>query len=871
MAFINSMSVITTGRRATKLLRVLRLFILTGVLVSCHAPKLGAQEYGLGFAGKPNSKDRRTQLNLSPDGYFSLGNDFELSFQIRIRDGQTITFGYICRIVDENNNHVDLIFNGPKSNSIQVVHGNERTGISVPDPDSTIYKKWVEIRIKYNGKDHLLEFTTPDTSLTEPEIHLAGKVKIFFGKNTYNPVQTTDVPRMDLKDIRIFKRDRCRYHFPLNELSGDTAKDALSGKIALVQNPSWILPRYHQWEEHFTTRLHGFAPVCYAAHEEKLFMVGDQQIKIFSVEKDSIQNIVYASGFEGLTSGSRVVYDTIHERLICYNLRDRTVFNFNFSQRTWEEVSDGPDTRDRLWFHNSYYSAPDSLLYIFGGYSQHHYSNMVLQFDFSLLEWDTLSTGGDAFHPRMHAAMGVKKDTAYILGGFGSTAGDQAVNPRHYKELLAFSLTGHRFKKLYKFIAPINDIDFAHSMVFDSSGQSFYLLATSIYQYESYLQLLKGSLSGPELQSMGNKIPYLFHNINSYSDLFFSGSLQKLLAVTSMADREADETEFSVYTIDFPPFPTEVGEPALVGPFGEKIRLYFILAVVIAAVLLVVRWIYKRAGRQTHQKYDQGHAPVNQATYHDNDQNANGLYKYKQPNSFYFFGGFQVINRAGEDITKKFSPLVKELFLLIFLYSVKDKGISVSHITEILWFPMDAKSAKNNRAVNIAKLKHLLSEIEGCELTRKTNYWQIVFDDSRVYSDYYACKNITNQGAPLTRYDLDKLLHVVRTGSLLENAPYEWLDEFKLECSNEITDVLIKYIEKEKASMEPELLVRIADAILTFDMMHEEAVSYKCRALTSLGKHSLAREIFTKFTRDYQSLYDEPYEQSFTDIIKHNT
>jgi len=50
--------------------------------------------------------------------------------------------------------------------------------------------------------------------------------------------------------------------------------------------------------------------------------------------------------------------------------------------------------------------------------------------------------------------------------------------------------------------------------------------------------------------------------------------------------------------------------------------------------------------------------------------------------------------------------------------------------------------------------------------------------------------------------------------------------------------------------------------------MHEEAISIKCKALIILGKHSLAKEIFTRFIKDYRTLYDEPFDRSFTDIIK---
>jgi DNA-binding SARP family transcriptional activator len=466
------------------------------------------------------------------------------------------------------------------------------------------------------------------------------------------------------------------------------------------------------------------------------------------------------------------------------------------------------------------------------------------------------------------------------------------VNPRHYTDLLAFSLKEKKFIKQYDFVAPASDIDFAHSMVFNQANRSFYVLASSIYQYDSYLQILKGNLDNQELQFMGDKIPYLFHNENSYSDLFFARSLQRFIAVTSLADKDRNETEFKVYTIAYPPVPYTESRFSMKGQPGEMIWIGFFI--VLGTVLLIfgIRWVrnsslkgaaaleahqvqttssteVKPSGKEVGPPGDHSHM---QADYPEGSDNkvVTGTAKRNRPNSVLFFGGFQVINRSGEDITRKFSPLLKELFLLIFLYSVKGKGISVPRLTEILWFPMDTKSAKNNRAVNIAKLKHLLDEIDTCELTRKTEYWQILFDDSKVYSDYYACHSLTNDKASVTANELEKLLRIIKAGPMLGNVGYEWLDEFKLDCSNQITDVLINYLEKENGAVEHDLVIRIADAILIFDIMHEEAISFKCRALTELGKHSLAKEIFTKFTRDYQSLYDEPYKKSFTDIIRNN-
>ena len=48
-----------------------------------------------------------------------------------------------------------------------------------------------------------------------------------------------------------------------------------------------------------------------------------------------------------------------------------------------------------------------------------------------------------------------------------------------------------------------------------------------------------------------------------------------------------------------------------------------------------------------------------------------------------FFGGFQIFDKKGNDITGKFSPLIKELFLILWLYTHKNnKGISSQKLKE---------------------------------------------------------------------------------------------------------------------------------------------------------------------------------------------
>ncbi len=810
-------------------------------------------------------KDQRTQLDLSPEGYYSFRSEFELSFSIQLRDFGPANFGYIARIVDRDGQHIDIIFDSPESQSLHIVYGHAQNHISVPDNYPEIYDEWMEIGLKYNIKNKTLQFETPDTTIVLQGVVFSGKLKIFFGRNDFNPIQTTDVPRMNIKDIRIFQKGICLHHFPLNENTGNEAKDIISHKKAIVQNPGWIKSRY-DWVWSFDTYLDGHAAICYESADESVFMVGEEQMKIFSVLKDSIETFKYSTPFSGLLRGSQVIYDTISNRLICYNLPNKTIYYFNFPDLNWVQISDGPNRPESFWFHNKYYSGLDSVLYIIGGYGQHKYFKVVQKFDFKNYNWDTIHTHGEVFHPRMHAAIGSYADTLFILGGFGSMSGNQILNPEHYTDLMALSLKDFEFIKKYEFQAPMNDIDFAHSMVINEEDRSFYVLASTIFEYDTYLQLLGGNLADPKLIKYGGKIPYLYHNENSYCDLYYSKSSQELIAATFLTDRDVNETKISVYKVSFPPYIIEVVPDEDRSRSGIILFGVFFLLFVIAMVSYLVKRMKKKEKlahiREAGKENDKADSDLH-------SQNSLIMAKPKNPaNSILFFGGFQVINKHGNDITKKFTPLLKELFLVILLYSIKDKGISVPRLTELLWFSMDAKTAKNNRAVNIAKLKHLLSEIDSFTVNRNTSYWQVEFNDSIVYNDYWSCIKRINHESSMSKEELLQFLFLINKGPLLGNARYEWLDEFKLECSNLIIDSLSHFIDQHKIGSDPELMVQVADAILIFDIMHEEAISIKCKSLTALGKHSLAKEIYTKFSKDYTALYDEPFDRSFTDIIK---
>jgi len=236
--------------------------------------------------------------------------------------------------------------------------------------------------------------------------------------------------------------------------------------------------------------------------------------------------------------------------------------------------------------------------------------------------------------------------------------------------------------------------------------------------------------------------------------------------------------------------------------------------------------------------------------------------------TIYFFGDFQIINSSGLDITRKFTPLLKDLFLLIWFNSIKnDMGISNEKITEILWHGFTESSANNNRAVNITKLRAILTRELWCDLSYKeTGYWKIDYKNKHIINDYYDFIRITSSKKELSKPDMIKLLEFAHRGSLLSNLKYKWLDEFKEAVSNEMIGRLIRYERILVIKDQPEHVIEVADAILNFDSVNEEAMENKCKASIALGRHTVAKEVYDHFIGEYKELYKKDYPKSFTTI-----
>lgn len=227
------------------------------------------------------------------------------------------------------------------------------------------------------------------------------------------------------------------------------------------------------------------------------------------------------------------------------------------------------------------------------------------------------------------------------------------------------------------------------------------------------------------------------------------------------------------------------------------------------------------------------------------------------------FGEFRVYDKFGTDITRKFSPTLRELFCLLLCHH-QDGGVSISTLNYILWFDKDPQSARNNRSVYLAKLKKVLDTVGEHSISRNGEF--IAFESEQINIDYYDFINIiTSDDRSVSK--INSLLDIIKSGGLLYRCEYLWLESIKSNVADQVVDYLEKFLLTFNIKDNPELVIAVANAIFLFDSLDEIALKYKCRAYKEIGNHSFAKQLYANFIKEYAQLYNEDFRKSFIEIM----
>lgn len=854
-----------------------KIFVVTAILIAGAFQCTFAESYGLSFYSHEVVQDKRTSLQLNTGNTLQSKDNFSVTFDLAFIPHQEIYFGYIFRMINDNNQNIDLIYdNQPNTKHFKLIIGEHLTQIQFNLPDKLLFEDWTNFKIVADFKNDKISLIAGGNTYTESNAHLkqGSNYKLLFGANAYKQYQSTDLPPMKLRDVKLLQQDKLVDYWPLNEYNGNAAVETVNQNNGVVTNPLWLRSRHRNWQLEKELTVPGVVSSAFDAKTQSIYLVTSDSMIVYAANgSKKVRGLSYATGTEELVPGDQSLY---FDNKLYYIFTDKKlVATYNTQSKNWDQRLKNLPSFTNYGHLNKFFSARDTSIYVIGGYGQLIYKDSVSRYNINTHNWEYVKTKGDAFTPRYLAGLGTtaNADTAYILGGYGSASGQQIVNPRNLYDMMRYTVKDKTFKKLFDLDSKGEDFVFGNSLIVDQKAKTYYGLIFPQHKYNSHLQLIRGSLENPSYQVVGDAIPFLFHDVSSFADLYYSSETGSFFAVTLLQDN--NNTHIKIYSLAGPPEVLQ-STASLASTAGFKA---WWLEVFIAVLAVIGGILYLRRGKPTQSIPHVAEQPVtprpvvNHVAHQETEEIIASIEFPVVPNptrnAIYLFGDLHLFTDQGAEITKAFTPLLKELFLIITLYSIKwGRGVSSEKLNEILWFDKSEKSARNNCSVNIVKLKTLLDKMGHYHLSKDTGYWKIDIDYDAIFVDYYNYLTIVSNKEELDKQKILQLTQITQRGNFLSNIEYEWLDTFKSDVSNEIIDCYLQFANSMKISDDPRFLIKLANDIFYFDPVNEDAMILKCKALSFLGKHSLAKTTYESFNKEYKEIYGEDFEKNFHAVME---
>ena len=238
-------------------------------------------------------------------------------------------------------------------------------------------------------------------------------------------------------------------------------------------------------------------------------------------------------------------------------------------------------------------------------------------------------------------------------------------------------------------------------------------------------------------------------------------------------------------------------------------------------------------------------------------------------NQIQLFGEFKAIDNNGVDITDLFTPKVKELFLFTLIYTLKSGiGANIRDINDVLWEGISSRKVANNRSVTLNKLRKILLQFDGIEIVSTGGYLQAKMKKP-FYCDYVSAFKLCQIPEGLSKQQLISFFEFVKRGRFLKGIHWPWLDEIRGFTGNQVIDNLLNLATIYQKELNLTEIEKIAQRILDYDDLNEEAIYLQIWALQKTNNINLAKFNFSSFTKKYESSFGEPYPMNFSQFNQH--
>lgn len=859
-----------------------QLQILFFILL-CLVGKLEASslyDYGLYLKSHTVSAVERTTLYLDDNQPFPIKNDFTISFQIYVRTNEP-DFGSILHLHTNTNQYIRFSFVAGEERHFPALVLNEGI-ITIDTPIER--EKWLDVSLHLRLKDNVIEvdYDNKKVSAMVP-LEDTKNISALFGQmENY----LADVAPINLRNITVTQDGKQTREWKLWKHNDDVCYDMKEKAIARAIHPFWLIDNHIEWKLIHQAHIPGKLDVAFNAREALFYLVKPQSIEVLDEKGTLRQKITIREGYPAVEYPNHLLYDTLTNKLISYYLKKGSTSYFSFDTSKWSNVERNMDEASN-YNHARTFNPADSSFYFFGGYGFYQYRNDLFRMKSGSYKLEQVEYERPLY-PRYSAAMAIVGDELFVFGGRGNKYGKQELSTHFYFGLCAINLKTNQSRMVWQRNSPQEDGTLmASSMYFEPSDSSFYAVSMSKGGV-----LWKISMK----DSVYTEVSKPIYNESNYQDcdfsLYSSPVHGKLFLVLDKILNDHTHNVY-IYSINMPLVNEgDIRQSANTTIVNGHKYLYItgIILLLIAAGMIFYRSRCSNRKDKTitikeieevpviighHNTPEQpliaGQHTIMQEKGNIQETDAVSAkttnYYDRSRASISLCGCFNVRDKDGNDITSNFTPRLKHLLILLILYTEKnEQGILASKTTEILWPEKEETSARNNRNVNLRKLRVLLESIGDVEVITENNFLRIKWGTT-VFCDYHTLLTCTQQFEQEKSEELlNRILELLLYGPLLPNTIFDWLDDFKDAYSSHSIDLLKNLLDIEIQRNHQEMIIRLADIMFLHDPLNEEALAAKCAVLSAQGKKGIARNLYDRFCKEYRDSMGENYKIPFADL-----
>ena len=855
-----------------------QLQILLSVLL-CMVGKVDASslyDYGLSLKSHSVPGIERTTLYLDDNQPFSIKNDFIISFQMYVRANEH-DFGTILHLHTNTNQFIRFSFVAGEERHFPALVLNEG---NINSPIER--EKWLDVSLHLRLKDNVIEidYDNKKISAMAPLQGVKSVTALFGQMKEY----LSDVAPIDLRNVTITQDGKQIREWKLWKHNDTVCYDEIEGAVARAIHPVWLIDNHIEWKLVHQAKIPGKLDVAFNAREALFYLVRSQSIDVLDENGTLQKEIAIRGGYPAVEFPNHLLYDTLSNKLVSYYPKKGITSRFSFDTERWSnEIRNTEEASN--YNHARTFNPADSSFYFFGGYGFYQYRNDLYRMKYSTNQIEQVEYERPLY-PRYSAAMAIVGDELYIFGGRGNKYGKQELSSHYYWGLCAINLKNKQSRIVWQKNQPQEEgTIMASTMYFEPSDSSFYAVSTNKGGV-----LWKISMK----DSVYSEVSKPIYNESTYQDsdfsLYTSPSHGKLFLVLDKILSNHTH-ELAIYSINMPLVnEVDIRQSTAGESINNRWYLYAIgiLLLLVLAGFVLYRFKYNGKNKKapatkkgtektvatTGKVQSQSDVPESKTIpkkewMQESETIFTETVNYydRSRASISLLGCFNVRDKDGNDITSNFTPRLKHLLILLILYTEKNaQGILASKTTEILWPEKEETAARNNRNVNLRKLRVLLESIGDMEVMIENNFLRIKWGTG-VFCDYHTLITCTKQFEQEKSEELlNRILEILLYGPLLPNTILDWLDDFKDDYSSYSIDLLKNLLDIEISRNHQDMIIRLADIMFLHDPLNEEALAAKCSVLVTQGKKGIARNLYDRFCKEYHDSMGETYKVPFADL-----